>query len=203
MQKKLETVEPHQQTVSYPKTKILFLLLLVVFLVILFVTHRRQAGPDNSDLISTKILNSDLIGHNNLKVIGDISCKENTRSALELLKNGVPRYYDRVIRYIGTIECIVSGSVVYPWQNPPLFRVGKETVNAGTFWYASVLVHEACHIELYSKGLTWKGEVPEKTCLEMQYSFLVKVGADKGLLDYTRDIINSEWWKNAPEGSWY
>ena len=185
------------------KTAIRIILAVIVFLIFFNVwkkLDRYRTYPLNPRVQTPENITNSEKG---LNIIGDTSCQEQTSSAINLLKNKSPRDYQKVLKHLGTIECINSGSVVYPWQNPPLFRVGRETSNAGIFWYASVLVHETCHIELYSKGLAWKGEGPEKTCLEIQYDALVKIGANKDLLDYARNIINSEWWKQAPENSWY
>ena len=187
------------------KAKIAIAIILVVISFLIFFNVWQQSdrhGVYSSDS-GVKPLENTTNREGRFNIIGDDSCKESTNSAINFLKDKSPKDYQMALKYLGTIECIDSGSVVYPWQNPPIFRVGRETINTGIFWYASVLVHEACHIELYSKGLTWKGEGPEKMCLEIQYDALVKIGANKDLLDYARGIINSEWWKNAPEGSWY
>lgn len=181
------------------------IIILAVATLLIFFNVWKPSNRYGTYLLSPRVQTTNRItsSENGLNIVGNDSCKEQTGSAINLLKDKSPRDYQRLLKHLGTIECINSGSAVYPWQNPPLFRVGRETINAGVFWYASVLVHETCHIELYSKGLVWQGEGPEKMCLEIQYDALVKIGANKDLLDYARNIINSEWWKQAPENSWY
>lgn len=148
-----------------------------------------------------------------IKIIGDSNCITSTNQALTLLKTKASVHYNIIIKFMGVIQCVASGSGMYAWENPPRYVVGKATINAGTIWYAGTLVHDACHSKEYHDYLlTHSGTVPssiytgksaEALCLNAQYDALVKIGATKPTLDYVKNIINSNYWNVPYSGRWW
>lgn len=149
-----------------------------------------------------------------IKITGDSTCITKTNQALTLLKNKAIVHYNIIIKFVGTIQCVNSGSGMYAWENPPRYVVGKATVNAGTIWYAGTLVHDACHSKEYHDYLlthpgstvpsnVYTGKSAEALCLNAQYDALVKIGATKSTLDYVKNIINSNYWNVPYSGRWW
>ena len=94
-----------------------------------------------------------------ITVLGDENCKEKTQEALDLLREKSAGDYAAVMDTMGAIRCIQSGSLVFPWQSPPTFEVGEETLNSGSLWYASVLSHETCHIQQFFRKEQWQKSI--------------------------------------------
>lgn len=142
-----------------------------------------------------------------VKVIGDKTCVDQTNQALNLLQYKALDDYDNVVSYIGIIECTEAGSGMYAWEDPPRYKAGKVTRDAGTIWYAGTIVHDAWHSQLYHDYLVdhpassvpdniWTGKDAEQKCLEVQYSALQKIGADQTTLDYVKNVINTDYWND-------
>ena len=136
-----------------------------------------------------------------------------TERALELLKQRVPSHYGIVNQYVGEIRCVESGSGMAAYWAIPTFLVGKETREAGTSWYAGVIVHDACHSVQYHNYLAiqsvsfvpievYTGREAEAQCLASQIDALEDIGAPSHILNYVREIIESEYW-DVPYGERY
>lgn len=143
-----------------------------------------------------------------INIVGDQTCIDQTNQALDLLKVKTPDDYHNVVKYIGIIECIEAGSGMSAEENPPRYRVGKLTRDAGTIWYASTIVHDAWHSKLYHDYLdahlgslipddVWKGKNAEQQCLDVQYNALEKMSADQTTLDYVKNVINTDYWNDS------
>jgi hypothetical protein len=140
-----------------------------------------------------------------IQIVGDTECKSNTNKALNVLKSEASVHYSVVINNVGVIECSESGSGMYVWEDPPRYKVGKATMNAGTIWYAGTIAHDACHSKQYHDYLfdnpissvpsnVYSGKSAEAQCLDAQYDSLVSLGASQSNLNYVKNIINSEYW---------
>lgn len=138
-----------------------------------------------------------------IQLIGDEACFEQTDQAFDLLKERALEYYNFVNERLGIIECIEQGSGVYTWENPPRFTVGKSTREAGTMWYAGVLVHESEHVELYRQGKEDSGKEAEEASVDVQYDALVQLGADQATLDDVKESLQTEWWNMDYEDRWW
>lgn len=135
-------------------------------------------------------------------------CKNNTVKAINLLKT-LPSFYQFFITYVGEINCIPQASRMDVYKDPPRFQVGYKTAGDGDVWYASVLVHEACHSQQY-RDYVYKHnsfDVPQELffgynaeyqCNQMQKKALIALGAEQYLID-SMDDMSSEWWKLSEE----
>lgn len=152
--------------------------------------------PSPTNIITTQV-----------KIVGDQTCIDQTNQALNLLKSQTSDDYNNVVKYIGIIECAEQGSGMYAWENPPRFKVGKITRDAGTIWYAGTIVHDAWHSKLYHDYLDthpeesvpneiWTGKDAEQKCLDVQSSALQKIGADQTTLDHVKNVINTDYWND-------
>lgn len=129
-----------------------------------------------------------------IAISGDDICQKNTKEALKILFDKDKESFDFAASRLGKIECAVSGSGVYPWETPTRFKVGVAVSNSGPAWYASVLVHESCHIEQFKIGEEYSGEKAEKQCLDIQIGSLKKLGASQSKIDYVANIAQSRYW---------
>ena len=102
---------------------------------------------------------------------------EQTEEALDLLRKEYPAYYDYANKYIGKILCIEAGSGMKMTWDPPTFKVGLKTRDGlsgawdehdGGRWYASSIVHDACHSAQYYDWLL--GHPGERVPTEKYFS---------------------------------
>ncbi|HUW21108.1 MAG TPA: hypothetical protein VMW41_00395 [Candidatus Bathyarchaeia archaeon] len=156
-------------------------------------------------LTTTPIVKPKSIGPFEIQIIGDDDCVAKTNQALNLLEKKADSHYEVVIRYIGAIECVESGSGMFVWQDPPLFKAGKITINEGTIWYAGTIAHDSCHSKQYHDYLLsnspgsvpseiYQGRTAESQCLDVQHDALTKIGANQSYIDYIKNVIETEYW---------
>ena len=172
-----------------------------------------QAGTVTAENTTT-VTNSTETTVTEITVIGSEDFKNKTKLAFSLLSDKARNYYDMVLKYVGIIEYADEGSGIYVWENPPRYKVGKATVDAGTIWYAGTIVHDATHSKLYHDYLAthpsesvpediYSGEKAEAICLGVQYDALSKIGADQGTLDYVKNVINTRYWEIHYNERWW
>jgi hypothetical protein len=148
------------------------------------------------------------------KIVGDSQCVEKTDKALGVLLEKSKSDFEKVAASIGTIECAEKNSGVFVFENPVRFRVGWATSQSDKFWYASVLVHESCHVEQYRNYISlhpdksvpseiFSGADAESECLLVQYNCLSRLDAGQSLLDYTKKIAQTSYWDVSVEKRWW
>lgn len=149
-----------------------------------------------------------------VRIIGDLLCQARTKEALGNLKKNGPSYYKQVVSNLGAVECSLKGSGTFVWENPARFRVGLASYQSGKLWYSSVLVHESCHIGQYRNyfqdfpnqlvpSSAFSGAIAENECLRVQYDALLGLGADEPLLDYVKNIAQTNYWEIPAEKRWW
>jgi hypothetical protein len=149
-----------------------------------------------------------------LQIKGDSANTVLTNQAIDLLKSKAPEWLDFVYKYIAIIEIADQGSGMYVWEVPPRCKIGLKTIEAGTIWYSSVLVHEANHSKQYTEYKSkypskkvpeeiYSGHDAESECLDVQYKVLEKLGASKETLDYVKNAINTDYWKVDYKNRWW
>lgn len=149
--------------------------------------------------------------NNEIRIRGDSECNIQTKQALDLLKEKSIQFYKISNKYIGIVECVEKGSGIRTWEIPARYLVGKPTREAGVIWYASTLVHEACHSRQYRES--WPilhmlktrvlGKNIEKECLNVQYDVLQSIGAEKYVLEHVKKSIDEEYWKVDYNKRWW
>lgn len=127
---------------------------------------------------------------------------------MNLLKT-LPSYYNFFITYVGEVHCIPQASSMDVYKDPPVFDVGYVTAGGGDIWYASVLVHEACHSQQYRDYVykhnsfdvpqdLYYGYNAEYACNQMQKKVLIALGAEQYMID-GMDDMSFEWWTLSEE----
>jgi len=134
-------------------------------------------------------------------IVGDTNFTAKTQKAMDLIV-GSQYGYELVTSYIAVIEqSTYSGMRAY--DDPPTYQVGEATYNASTTWYASTIIHDACHSKLYFDSLEeygyvdndmWTGNIPEMMCMSAQIDFLKEIGAPRYEVDYAISIIDTNYW---------
>lgn len=175
-----------------------------------------QVPPPNPPAVTTPAPtpSSKPVFTTQVKIVGDEACQTNTLDALKLLSEKAPIHYTTVQSHIGIIQCTAQGSGMFAYENPPLYKVGDATRNAGTIWYASTIAHDAGHSKLYRDYLSnhpgesvpgdvWTGESAERACLDAQYDALSKIGGSQSQLDYVENIINSQYYNIPYDQRWW
>jgi hypothetical protein len=149
-----------------------------------------------------------------VKIVGEAGCLQSTNLALSILQKKSLGDFEKTAQNIGVVECTKAGSGVFVQENPARFKVGLATYQADSFWYASVLLHESCHIEEYRNYLSshpgervppeiFSGAEAESECLLAQYNCLDRLGAGESLLDYTKKIAQTSYWNIPIEKRWW
>ncbi len=141
-----------------------------------------------------------------IKIIGDLNCETKSIEAIELLRTKALKFYESTIKYIGKLECLPQGSGVYSQEYPARIVLGETTLNAGSLWFATYLIHESCHVRLYKDYFenhpnesvpetVYSGKEAEVTCLDYQKEGAKELGADQSTIDYIEEQKNTNYWE--------
>ncbi|MFZ5754951.1 MAG: hypothetical protein ACOY3J_12020 [Bacillota bacterium] len=126
-------------------------------------------------------------------VAGSSSFKSKINQSLALLHKKTPYYGAKVDKYLKEIrESNHSGVKV----ETGVFHLGKGTINnQDIVWLASVIVHDAYHVELYKKGKPYAGREAEAACIREQKKFLQAVDAPAHYFTYLDKVLESNYWE--------
>lgn len=128
-----------------------------------------------------------------IKVVGNNEFITQTKSSLEILKNLAPIAFEKIQKYIGTIE---QGEFSHMWafESPPRYEVSNKDSFYSIKWYAGAIAHESKHSELYQEyqakhGLPvpdniWSSDKAEKTCIDYQIDIMKKINAPQLDIDF-------------------
>lgn len=138
-----------------------------------------------------------------INVVGNKSFCEQTKKALDLLKEKDHHNYKRVKKFIEHILSSKSSGADGPTKT---FFVGKITafpdsdIGFSIIWYASAIVHDAIHIEMYRRfkeADPKKIERYEKICCSFQEKCLKRLGASKRHFKYLNVCIKNRYWEKG------
>ena len=148
------------------------------------------------DFIDLPDTTSEMLGK--IKVVGNNEFITQTEASLEILKNLVPIAFEKIQKYIGTIE---QGEFSHMWafESPPRYEVSDRDSFYSIKWYAGAIAHETKHSELYQAyqakyGLpvpdsVWSSDKAEKICIDYQIDIMKKINAPQFDIDF---LIQSE-----------
>ena len=130
-----------------------------------------------------------IIEFNTFEIKGSDSFKQNIRKALKLLKENKPEYYQFVKERISVIEeHTISG--MYVEEQPTRLELSNSSCGTpGTLWCASVLYHEAWHVELHRTGQQYSGAAAEHLCNTKQKAALGELGGSSHQINHLENII--------------
>lgn len=138
-----------------------------------------------------------------LKIIGPPHFKERINNALRLLKEKAPHDYECVMYFIDRIRCENRGGLSAHIDVETRTVAVNERPKKSKFdpaLTAGILVHEACHSELYYRGLPYKDRLGEAICLKHGLVTLFTLGASPLLVKGYAKAMKTEWWKKSPKG---
>lgn len=118
-------------------------------------------------------------------IIGSAAFVARVNTALALIKSGSPADYAMIVAEVQTIQELSSG---YSWANPTARTIGISGAAVLGSYGASLLVHEATHIQGFWGGRSWRGCDGEAVSLTAQARFLDRI-RQSGLAAYVRGLI--------------
>lgn len=125
------------------------------------------------------------------QIVGSASFRARVEKALQLLQIKAPAYWDIVRNNLLTIrEDRASGAVVQTGT----FLVGAATAASDPYWLASVIVHDAYHVQQYREGRQYYGQAAEAEALAIQRQALVAMGAPAYWISYADRVAATQWW---------
>lgn len=147
-----------------------------------------------------------------IEIRGSKEFETRTLEAFDILRAQAPDAYQQVLASIDIIESVPKGSGMYVDEGR--FAVGEGTAYAPGYdrhfqviWYASAIVHDACHSALHARGEVWHGKQGEVACMKAQLAVLkqlkdgdVFVDHVQGIIDGVDDPANQYW--TYPEQHW-
>lgn len=107
--------------------------------------------------------------HHPVAIAGSAEMIRAAEGALDLLRDNAPDDHAYVIRWTQRIE--QYGRTCADVESSRIYLAGR-TYNASPQWLASVLVHEARHIELYQQQREYGGQDEELDCQRLQLDTL-------------------------------
>ena len=147
-----------------------------------------------------------------IDIQGDTAFVDHTSATLELLRSGAPDWYAQVVDYIEVITSVKEGSGMMVESRT--FLAGEQTAYAPGYeeadqrvWYASTMVHDACHSRLYATGEAHTGRDAELECLMNQVEALKLLDGVGFLTEYVQGLIDgvddpgNDYWNN-PDRHW-
>jgi hypothetical protein len=134
-------------------------------------------------------------GQGSIEIIGNDNFIEQTTAALDLLQAKAPEYFQLVVKNMGIILRVKTGSSMQVDENPPRFFASDRLFEAGIPWYAGDIVHDANHERQWRSYHeahpnepvptdVFYGEKAEKECIAVQAKVLKEIGAPKDQIDW-------------------
>lgn len=172
------------------------------------VSHRssREVFIDKDEKQATKFTIIFESPAGKIKITGNENFIQETTFALALLQSKAPEDLKRVVDNVGIILSVLHGSGINSWEKSPRFFVSDRLFEAGTAWYASVIVHDAVHSELYHQWAknhpgqrvpdsVYAGKAAELKCLKIQAGVLAKIGGPQWQIDYVNNVAKTKYWE--------
>jgi hypothetical protein len=143
---------------------------------------------------------------------GDAEFAAWTEQALALLRAEAPQWHEHVEASIKIISSVPQESGVD--IRTGTYEVGDLTAHGPGLepsqqlaWYASTIVHDATHVQLFREGKPYDGKESEIACLKDQAAVLALIDTEphlgayvQGLIDGADDPANQYW--NASNRWW-
>ncbi|MBS3052735.1 MAG: hypothetical protein J4428_05190 [Candidatus Aenigmarchaeota archaeon] len=140
-----------------------------------YITVFREAiGLTDFTSMDERILfGAQVVEYRDVQIIGDEDFIRRTEEALDYIAEKDPESYELVWRNISGAE-----NNGFAALNPSTrhYSIGDATVNSGLEPYASMIVHDACHVKLARKKEMLTRMEEERLCLEDQNTFLQRIG---------------------------
>lgn len=149
------------------------------------------------------------LGPFQIEIIGDQYCKDRVNEALDFMKERSPKFYTKVITYVGVIECTNKNMSYQFAEEIPRVTLADIKFFRTVTQLASTLIHEAHHSELHIQYRVknksndihadiYSGKQAEEQCVNEEIKFLKEVNAPADEIYYTENKfeIEGEWWEN-------
>jgi len=157
-------------------------------------------ATDFTTLDEKVLYHADTRSIDNIQLIGPSGFIEKTTEALQYLSDVDPENYEMVKRNMSRIKYHEPIFGRIPLRETGMnvrdgaFTIGEFTVYSSLEWYASGIVHDAYHRELYRLGKPHKKEKGERAALTKQNEFLSNI--NHPLIDI-EDTLKTRYWENG------
>jgi hypothetical protein len=142
-----------------------------------------------------------------VRIEGTKEFNQSIIKALKTLKEKAPTHYDRVGKYVTTIEYTpqTNADNIIAYVQPTnkdgrMFFVSLHSKDYENYKYVSTLVHESQHMEQYFTSPEMFRDIGliEHDAVRVEVEALKQVGAPQIFIDSTIDLLKSKWWENKP-----
>lgn len=140
-----------------------------------------------------------------IRIEGTKEFNQAITNALKTLEAKAPSHYDRISRYVESIEYTPKANMgeIIAYVNPEkasgrIFFVKLPYKESDDYEYISTLVHESRHIEQYyaSPEMFRDTSLVEHDAVRVSVEALKQVGAPKRVIDLCIDSLKTKWWEN-------
>lgn len=148
-----------------------------------------------------------------IQITGETNFVDGVFRALGLMRDKALGFYQLVSTRVkrisqakieGTVVDVTKGEIL---SGSSLIRNREYLdVDETDIYPASVLAHEAKHIDLYARGLSFKGEGAEKICVKFQVFSLGEMGASEYTIqrtDWARQALDTPLHRKKKEVRWF
>ncbi len=113
------------------------------------------------------------------RVVGSSIFSRNVNKALDLLQRKAPKSWGIVTANLATISEVSSGSgAVVRFRT---FLLSSTSASGDSNWVASIIVHDAFHVQQYREGRAYTGAQAEAEALAVQREALIALRATQWL----------------------
>lgn len=163
------------------------LILLIIGIYFLAGISLEFTGSTDFFEIDELILGYHLVYYDGIIIVGPDDFNNKTIEALKYIKENDKENYNFVKINIAKIKHRISSGMNILFGT---FNVG-ESYKSDLEWYSSIIIHDACHADLFRRSLWPSGGTAERICMEKQNEFFSKVGYS--LIDI-EEILRTMFW---------
>lgn len=143
-----------------------------------------------------------------VKIEGTVEFHKNVTKALNILKEKAPTHYERIGKYVTSIEYTpktkTGNTLAYVQPAKTSGRVFFVKLPSKNEYeineYAAALIHESRHIEQYHASPEMFRDIGlvEHDAVRVEVEALNQIGAPQVYINSLIDLLKSKWWENEP-----
>jgi hypothetical protein len=134
---------------------------------------------------------NDLINKDILIIIGSELFYKKVIESLNFLNEKIPNLFIFVKDRISVIK-EKSRTGTHATLKNPILDLSMKSLSSTLFWSASLIAHEAMHVELHRLGKKTVGKEAESVCNIFQREVLKNIGASKKHIEYISKFIDED-----------
>ncbi len=116
--------------------------------------------------------------HPGIAIEGSETFVAQVREALDLLQELAPQWYAYTDEGLDKIKEVAESYGSGVWVHLRAFNITAAHAAAGDVWLASIIVHDACHVQQFEAGQQYYGLEAERFCAQIQLEALKIINPD-------------------------